>query len=124
MNETLLEEAHSTAIAPKFTVNQISHYVKDILARVDVFPAAEAQYLQHQINSKNIVTTLMYGDDNGSHEIVINQFEASLAGGCLYTRGRISIYAQGQIRNVQLSLNKPPVHLEITLEDINICPVH
>ncbi len=124
MNEILLEEYQSTNIATREKPSAISHYVKDIMARIEVFPAKDTMYLLHKINSKSILITLMYSDENGSHEIVINQFEATIAGDYLYTRGRISIYTQGEAYNIQLVLNKPPKHLDITLEDINICPIH
>ena len=124
MNEILLEEKHTPDITPRMESSEISHYVKDIMARIEVFPVKEAMYLLHKINSKSIITTLKYSDENGPHEIVIDQFEATLDGECLYTRGRISIYTQGEIRNILLVLNQPPRHLDITLEDINICPIH
>jgi hypothetical protein len=102
----------------------ITHYVKDIMARIDVFPIKDTRYLLHQINSKKLIISLMYCDENGSHEIVINEFEAAIYSERLYTRGRISIYSQGDIHSIQLVINHPPTHLNISLTDINICPIH
>jgi len=104
--------------------SEITHYVKDIMARIDVYPEKDAMYLLQQINSKKLIVSLTYCDENGSHEIIINEFEATIYSEKLYTRGRISLYTQGIIHNIQLVINHPPKHLDITLEDINICPIH
>jgi len=124
MQKKQLENNEYRDTAVFINTSEITHYVKDILARIDVYPKKETVHLLNQINSKKLIISLVYCDENGSHEIVINDFEAAISCGLLYTRGRISLYSQGDIHSIQLVINHPPKHLDISLEDINICPIH